>query len=90
MIGLAVALLALAGILLFAIIKRVMFKRELEEKSKDISVEDATAVPPPDVYVVTDASSEPSGPTPFEAEETVMGDLPGSPEKGEMTTVEII
>ena len=31
MIGLAVALLALAGILLFAIIKRVMFKRELEE-----------------------------------------------------------
>jgi hypothetical protein len=91
-VGLAVALLALAGIIIFAVVKRTMDSRLVAEGAKDVtSVVEEGFAPGDDTSttssIPTTVMSEPSGPTPFEAEGTLVGTSPG---KGEMQTVEII
>jgi hypothetical protein len=92
-IGLAVTFVALAAIVMFAVIKRMMHSRGVAESAKDVaSVDEEGVAPPADDASATPATeaSETSGPTPFEAEETVFDDLGASPEKGDLETVEII
>ena len=89
-VALAVALLIFSGILLFAIIKRVINKNNISEAAKDVTLEVApgegggAAADTVDVSGITDVSSEPSAPRSFDDD----GD--GLPGNGEMTTVEII
>ena len=95
--GLAIALLCFAAILLCGIFKKFTQRNDISEAAKDVSIDAPThdptlskgsVDPDADLSQVTDSSSsEPSTPTSFDQENSFDD---GSPTKGEMTTVEII